>query len=60
MSYVRATILKMNSKLSHGMHTKKKLKQIREKTYGGSKLTYENNFTIKKPQKTEMCQISMI
>ena len=39
---------------------KKKLKQIREKTYGGSKLTYENNFTIKKPQKTEMCQISMI
>ncbi len=33
------------------MHTKK-LKQIREKkTYGGSKLTYENNFTIKKPKK---------
>ena len=50
----------MNSKLSRGMHTQKKLKQIREKTYGGSKLTYENNFTIKKPQKTEMCQISMI
>ena len=50
----------MNSELSHGMHTQKKLKQIREKTYGGSKLTYENNFTIKKPQKTEMCQISMI
>ena len=39
---------------------KKKLKQIREKTYGWSKLTYENSFTIKKPQKTEMCQISMI
>ncbi len=50
----------MNSKLSHGMHTQKKFKQIREKTYGGSKLTYENNFTIKNPQKTEMCQISMI
>ena len=46
----------MNSQSSRGMHTKK-LKQIREKkTYGGSKLTYENNFTIKKPQKTEMCQ----
>ena len=30
---------------------KKKLKQIREKTYEGSKLTYENNFTIKKPRK---------
>ena len=53
----------MNSKLSHGMHTQKKLKQIRERNhiletdhpraYGRSKWIYENNFTIKKPRKKQ-------
>ena len=31
---------------------KKKLRQIREKSYGGPKLIDENNFTIKKHKKT--------
>ena len=31
--------------------TQKKLRQIKEKSYGGSKLIYENNFTTKKPRK---------
>ena len=40
-------------------HTKK-LRQIREKSYGGPKLIDENNFTIKKHKKTENFQISML
>ena len=39
---------------------KKKLRQIREKSYGGPKLIDENNFTIKKHKKTENFQISML
>ena len=46
--------LKMNSKLSHGMHTQKKLRQIREKSYGGPKLIDENNFTIKTHKKNQI------
>ena len=39
---------------------KKNLNKSEKKKYGGSKLTYENNFTIKKRQKTEIFQISML
>ena len=41
----------MNSQLSHGMHTKTNLDKAEKKSYRGSKLIYDNKFTIKKSRK---------
>ena len=50
--------LKMNSQLRCEVRYAHKKNQ-RKKSYGGSKLIYENNFTIKKPRKNGIFQISM-
>ena len=42
------------------MHTQKNINKSEKKPYGGSKLIYENNFTIKKPRKNRNFPISML